>query len=54
MFITDLLENMSDDDLHVIEKRWRRKGLFRQQRQSPVPFLVTVLLVLVVLALVVW
>ena len=52
--IAALFDNMPGEDLHAIEKRWRRKGLFRQQRHSLVPYLVVVLLTLAVLALVVW
>jgi len=43
---------MPGDDLHLTEKRWRRKRLFRQ-RQSLVPYLVVVLLILTVLVFVV-
>jgi hypothetical protein len=54
MTIASSIENMPGDDLHVIEKRWRRKRMFRQQRQSLVPYLVVIVLILAVLAFVVW
>ena len=53
MIFTPLHVNMAHDDLHVIEKRWRRKRLFRQSRQSLVPYLAVILLILSILVFVV-
>ena len=47
-------EAMPDDDLHVYEKRWQRKRLFRKQPTSSVPYLVAILVIIIALAVLLW